>query len=192
MAAEEVVLAAAHDFNNALQAIIGNLEIALDRANLPAEVAVYLKSSITLAEDAGSRIRSLNHSPDALAYRDFKPIDLNQLEKDVVNETRFYWDGMKPDSHAPVSVDVQLSVGIITSSGRAADLRTVLFNIIKNSVETIRQEGRVRVRIKTFRLDNQNIVQVSDNGIGMDADTLTRAFQPFFLPRVSNQVAVLV
>jgi PAS domain S-box-containing protein len=178
MAAEEVVMATAHDFNNSLQAIMGNLEIALDRANLPEEVAVYLKSSITLAEDAGSRIRSLNHSPDALASKDFNPVDINQLAKDVVDETRFYWDGMNPNGHARVSVDIQLSSGIITSSGSAADLRTVLFNIIKNSVEAIPQEGRVT--IKTFRQDNQNIVQVSDNGIGMDADTITRVFQPFF------------
>jgi signal transduction histidine kinase len=35
MAAEEVAMAAAHDFNNSLQAIMGNIEIALDRANLP-------------------------------------------------------------------------------------------------------------------------------------------------------------
>jgi CheY-like chemotaxis protein len=55
----------------------------------------------------------------------------------------------------------------------------VLFNIVKNSVEALHGSGEVRFRTY-FDDDGFNVITVSDTGVGMDSETSTRIFQPFF------------
>jgi nitrogen-specific signal transduction histidine kinase/CheY-like chemotaxis protein len=64
---------------------------------------------------------------------------------------------------------------------RRARLSQVLLNLVRNAMQAIRQGGNVRV---TARADGGAVVvRVQDDGPGMDAATLARAFEPFFTTR---------
>lgn len=54
----------------------------------------------------------------------------------------------------------------------------VFFNVLSNAVEALEEGGKIRVSAH----DDANfvVVQVSDNGAGMDSSTVAKAFRPFF------------
>jgi len=55
----EMASAVAHDFNNSLQAISGNLELALLKPSIPKEIKKYLATIQTSATDAATRVQLL-------------------------------------------------------------------------------------------------------------------------------------
>jgi len=66
-------------------------------------------------------------------------------------------------------------------------LKQVLINLIQNSLEAIRPDGKVLVR--AFMEDNRPyrlILEVSDNGKGIPADDLPRIYEPFFSSKASG------
>ena len=62
--------------------------------------------------------------------------------------------------------------------GDPTRLRQVLINLIGNA-EKFTQQGSIDIRIEPVMDATQIQFSVRDSGIGMDADTLTRLFQPF-------------
>ena len=67
---------------------------------------------------------------------------------------------------------------ILGDSGR---FRQVLLNLISNAIK-FTKEGMIQVRIEAEELSGSQVtlrVEVSDSGIGISPDTLTRLFQPF-------------
>lgn len=64
-----------------------------------------------------------------------------------------------------------------TDPGR---FRQILFNIIKNATEAVRENGGGKVEIVTGSRGSHIFASVIDNGPGMPKEVLKRAFEPFF------------
>ncbi len=61
----------------------------------------------------------------------------------------------------------------------AAQLRQAFMNIIKNSMESMPNEGG-ELCVRTHRQDGRIVVEVKDNGAGIPEHVLTRIFDPFY------------
>jgi PAS domain S-box-containing protein len=65
---------------------------------------------------------------------------------------------------------------------RADQLRQVFLNLIINAQQAIKAEGRIQISTARYEqaLQPSIVVQLSDSGVGIAADDLTRIFDPFF------------
>jgi len=174
----EIAAAVAHDFNNALQAIVGNVELAMIQPALAPKVAKHLATIKSLVFDTAQRIRPLQQlavgSDDGAA---FTPVDLNQIVTEALDQTQPLWKDLVRGGPPESAVTLELrSVSRIDGSRPA--LRTVLLNLIKNAVEAMPNGGNLR--LETADLDTGVSLRLTDTGVGMDEPTRLRVFQPFF------------
>lgn len=174
----------ANDFNNVLLAISANLDLA--RGELDGHSAVaYLDEALDVADGATTLTRQLLASSrqQPLARRTVKlgPV-LERAQRVAVptlRPTQTFERVALPESPAVL--------------GDAELLERVFVNLLTNARDAIGPTGRVSVEVKTVRIDAEHVaareelrtgdyalVTVSDDGAGMDADTLARAFDPYF------------
>lgn len=59
-----------------------------------------------------------------------------------------------------------------------SQLGQVFLNLLYNATQAIEREGLVELRTKV--IGDQIVVEIGDNGCGMDSDTQRRIFEPFF------------
>jgi PAS domain S-box-containing protein len=177
----------AHDFNNLLVGIQGNAEL--------------LRESITEGPDAesvrgiveGSR-RAAELVAQMLAYAgrggaDRKEsIDLGEL----VRELRHLLDATL-SKKATVDLQIESNVHVL---GNRARLTQVIMNLLTNASDALQgQPGKITVRVRPApELDerwdvalgspnkpvNGVLLEVQDDGAGMDEQTVLRVFEPFF------------
>lgn len=62
--------------------------------------------------------------------------------------------------------------------GNSSKLKQALINIIKNSIEAIKPDGRIEVKAQSEH--DQVVVQITDNGVGMDEEEVSKLGVPFF------------
>jgi signal transduction histidine kinase len=63
-------------------------------------------------------------------------------------------------------------------------MKQAFYNVIKNSVEAMHRDGRLRIR--TDLADTHVIVRFEDSGGGMSAENLSRVFEPYFTTKPSG------
>jgi signal transduction histidine kinase len=63
-------------------------------------------------------------------------------------------------------------------------MKQAFYNVIKNSVEAMHRDGRLRIR--TDLADTHVIVRFEDSGGGMSAKNLSRVFEPYFTTKPSG------
>jgi signal transduction histidine kinase len=61
-------------------------------------------------------------------------------------------------------------------------IQQVLFNIIINSAEALKNvpADNREITLRIFRKEKQLVIEIEDNGPGMDQNTLSKIFEPFF------------
>jgi two-component system OmpR family sensor kinase len=79
--------------------------------------------------------------------------------------------------------DVEVSVGDCTAACSPNVLTQVLRNLIANSAKYRSPERSLALHIDAHRAGGHVEIAVGDNGIGMDDETMRRAFEPFFRAR---------
>jgi signal transduction histidine kinase len=62
--------------------------------------------------------------------------------------------------------------------GDIPQLRQLLINLVKNGVEASETDSRVVIRVRDA--GNGTFLHISDNGPGMDEDTMKKALLPFY------------
>jgi len=67
------------------------------------------------------------------------------------------------------------------------DMGRVLLNLINNAFWAVKTVEKPLVVVKTEHLDNQLIIKVIDNGIGMTDEIKAKIFQPFFTTKPTGQ-----
>ena len=179
----------AHDFNNALQAILGFAEISI--AELETGNYSKIKSFLDEIYRAGKRSAAL--TGQLLAFSRRQPIDpvavnlnttvegmIKMLARLIGEDIRLIW---KPsDNLWETKIDV-------------SQLDQVITNLALNARDAISGKSRGEIIIETantpidssFSGNNITIehgeyvmLSVSDNGCGMDKTTLSQMFEPFF------------
>ena len=177
-AISELASSVAHDFNNALQAISGNIEASLLTPGLPPSVARRLTIVRGLVQDGSQRIKPLHgwtDGPDTAMPR--TGIDLDKLLAEVLDQASALWLTGAGKPGAAITVEHMPGAGQSVDGNRNL-LRSAFFNLVKNAVEAMPQGGILR--LETRLAGSQVGVRVSDTGIGMDEATRVRMFQPFF------------
>jgi signal transduction histidine kinase len=99
-------------------------------------------------------------------------LDLKEVVNDAVNSTRQLINDKN------ITIDLDLARDVPRVSGDRDRLIQVMVNIISNAVKFCDPDrGMIAVRLRAE--DNQLIVEVQDNGVGINPKDLDKIFQPF-------------
>ena len=162
-----------HEINNPLEAIINCLYL-ISHTDLSAQARSYLE----LAQKELDRVSQITVQTLRFYRASTRPAltDIPELIETVLTllESRLR------DQNIVVVRDFRDQPAICTHDG---EIRQVVANLIGNAIDALPHGGRIVVRASLSRdkLNNEGVViTVADNGIGMDASTRRRIFEPFF------------
>ncbi|MDE0838309.1 MAG: ATP-binding protein [Kiritimatiellae bacterium] len=175
----------AHDFNNLLTVIIGGCQLAM--SDTPSDTMLYkdLLQMLEAAERAAKLTRQLqvfsHTTSEALT-----PLRLNEaLERFAPTLAQIVGD--------PISLTVKLDPQLDFIHADAGQLEQVLTQLVVNACDAMPNQGALLISTSTRPLTDRTAANdlgvdtgdyveltVVDTGCGMDADTLSRIYEPFF------------
>ena len=175
----------AHDFNNMLEVILGNAELALDAIEPSHAIAAEL------LEIQKAAIRSADLTRQLLAFARKQTIAPQVLD---MNEAV---QGMLTILRRLIGKDIDLTWIPATDLWRVridpAQIDQILANLCINARDAIDGGGKVAVETHNVTFDaayceahpgsgpgDYVLLAVSDNGCGMDRETREKIFEPFF------------
>ena len=187
----------AHDLNNMLAAILGQVELLRMRAQDP-EDRESLRMLETAATDGAQVVRRLQDFARQRARSPLAPVDLAEVVTEALEITRPRWqDELHRDGRI---VEIQRHVaGVPPILGYAPEVREVLTNLILNAVDAMPQGGTLSFlaqesadvspqgeepdrgpRLPLSESPGWVELLVRDTGVGMIEDVRKRIFDPFF------------
>jgi PAS domain S-box-containing protein len=180
----------AHDFNNLLTIIHGYTELALRQsANQP-----ELRSEIERIGDASERAANLVRQLLAFSRRQVlqpKVVDLNAIVLGLDKLLRRLMDE---------NVEMQTIVGSTLGRIKAdpAQIEQVIMNLVVNARDAMPNGGRLTIETSNVNFDTKYtrehvtvaagkyvMLAVTDTGVGMDVETQTHIFEPFYTTKSS-------
>ncbi|MGE0601138.1 MAG: ATP-binding protein, partial [Dehalococcoidia bacterium] len=162
--------AVAHDFNNLLTTILGFAGLLKRSPNFDSEE----RENLALIEDAARRAadltgRLLSFSRGGLAR--FGKVDLRTVAEDTLQLA-------EPTMHSKLSVLRSIPDTPVLVEGDAGQLQQALTNIVLNARDAMPEGGTIEV---TLRVEGTvALVEIKDDGPGMDEETRVRIFEPFY------------
>lgn len=182
----------AHEFNNLLLVIVGNLEILLGKTT-----DAPLRLTATAALDSAMRGSELTRKLLAFSRKqtlDVKPIDANRLVLRIS-------DMLQSVLGETISIKTDLGDDIWPVLTDAGQIESALLNLALNARDAMPKGGVITITTANMEEANRGtrklpgndigddggegpgdfvMIDVSDTGTGMTADVLGRAMDPFF------------
>lgn len=176
----EMASGVAHDFNNVLAAILGNIQLLLHSFEHygPEEIRERLKTIEKASKDGAETVRRIQDFTGKRRDREFIPLSLNDLVHEVaaITEPRWKDQAQKKGIH----IELIKNLGNISSIlGNPSELREVLTNIIFNAIDAMPEGGRITLSTQPHSEDWVEL-RIEDTGIGMTEEVKKRIFDPFF------------
>lgn len=174
----EMTSSIAHDFNNSLQAIYGNIELAMAEKDLSETTTYFLNTIKKMVNDTAFRVQLLQRFGGNKTIKNkVSKINVNKLIEEVILQSRPIWKEEVEKKGLSITMTTQFD-SLSEVNGNDADLRTAFFNIIKNSVEAMPKGGNIS--IQTTDIADKIFISIADNGVGMSDQIKARIFQPFY------------
>lgn len=173
----ELASGTAHSLNNLLSVIIGKGQI-LQKKLTGTPHHRDLKLILQAALDGANSIRRLqDYSMLKKSAEEPRTLDVNVLVQEVVDIARPRFEG-EAQSRG-IYYEVELNLGDVKPIiGDAAALREVVLNLINNALDAMPRGGKLSLQT-TLKEDNV-IIFVSDNGIGIPLEICDKIFEPFY------------
>lgn len=168
----------AHEYNNLLTAVLGNVSLAL--LDLPDDHAVVpgLKDAETSAQRAAELTRQL------LGFGRPSPMRLHPTDlRRVVDEALPLLENAF-DPRIVIQRDYAADVWLVHAD--AAQIGQVVVNLSVNARDAMPQGGSLRISLSNSHSRERGVhgehvvLEVRDSGEGMAPETLARMFEPFF------------
>ncbi len=183
----EMASGVAHDFNNVLAVILGNIQLLIHQLDhlKPEDIKEQLKIIEKSAKDGAETIRRIQEFTGKRRDKEFMTLSLNEIIKEVVIITQPRWKDQAQKRGIQIQLSTELN-DIPLIMGNPSELREVLTNIIFNAVDAMPQGGTITISSYPQTEDWVEI-RISDTGIGMTEEVKRRVFDPFFTTKgVSN------
>jgi two-component system cell cycle sensor histidine kinase/response regulator CckA len=182
----------AHDFNNMLAVIIGRTELALGTV----DAAQPIHDDLEEIRKAANRSADLTRQLLAFARKQtIAPVvlDLNETIEKMLKMLR-----------RMIGEDIELlwrpAINLWAVKMDPAQIDQILANLVVNARDAVSGVGRLTIETGNAEFDESYcethdgctpgqyaLLAVSDDGCGMDKDTLTQLFEPFFTTKASGK-----
>ncbi|HEU4372189.1 MAG TPA: response regulator [Telluria sp.] len=179
----------AHDFNNVLQIIGGNLQLL----KLLGGVSDSARSRIDIALAGVERGAKL--SSHLLAFARRQP--LQAVVVDLAEMLRSMEEMMRRVLGPRATVVSAIDAGLWSATVDPSQLNNVLLNLVINARDAMADGGTLTIRARNLAngdralaavgSGNYVMLEVADSGAGMPAAVLERAFEPFFTTKPTGQ-----
>lgn len=167
----------AHEIRNPLAAINLNLQVLQRKTPPESTDAVYVQTAIHGVERIAKIVEAtLNFSRPAVT--NVQSEDVNALIRSSLELTRSTF------SRKTISINVSLADDLPQVALDAKQIQQVLINLLTNAADAIRAKGQITIQsyreLITRRGDQYVVIAVTDTGIGISEEDLTKIFNPFF------------
>lgn len=185
----------AHDFNNLMQAVLGNASLAA--ADMPTDAPA--QAWVAEIVHSATRAADLTHQLLDFAGRP----SLHTEEVDVPALLRRWEPSVRAVLPAGAVLELHLPGALPAVLADTPRLQQMLGYFVSNAVEALdRQPGTLTLRAGFQRgaespgahrfvdappSGDRVFVEIADDGPGMDEDTATRVFDPFFTTRFAGR-----
>lgn len=172
----EMAGAMSHHFNNMLGSIVTSVDFALQS-----------RDPEVLSRVLGKTADTLNRSTDLVSnllafaegdFRDATYCELGEVMMDTVRETQGRLQGGK------IELESQIDLVPVLAVPRTA-LMTMLRNLVDNALEAMPEGGKLLMTLT----DGGNCAKivVADTGLGLDDETISRIFEPFYTTKRTDR-----
>ena len=185
----------AHDLNNILSGIVSYPDLIL--MDLPKNSP--LTDPIKTIQESGKKAAAIVQDLLTLARRGVsvsEVVNLNDLIYDYLNGPQF----AKLNSyHLNVEVESHLDSALLNVMGSPIHLSKTVMNLVSNAAEAMPDGGKIEITTKNKYIDlpiagyddveegDYAVLTVTDNGIGIASEEITRIFEPFYTKKVMGR-----
>jgi len=176
----EMASGVAHDFNNVLAAILGNIQLILHQLDhlRPEEVRERLRIIEQSSKDGAETVRRIQEFTGVKRDMEFTLLSLNEIIEAAISITQPRWKDQAQKKGIQIELIKKLE-DVPSILGNPSELREVFTNIIFNAVDAMPEGGQLTVSTQP-QTDSRVEVRISDTGIGMTEEVKKRVFDPFF------------
>lgn len=173
----------AHEFNNLLTTILGNLEL-LGLNDAPPENQAFLDDAVKAAGKGARLVR------DMLVFA-----QRTRLVPSVVNVNHLITTFCETNANSLASsVNLELAENLWPLWADKAAIESILSNLVENAQDAVAAGGEIHVKTQNILhtiLDQDGLgadlpagryvrISVTDSGVGIPEDRLSQIFDPFF------------
>jgi len=168
-----------HDINNSLTPILGYVDILRSENAISEKHKNAFNRIITSANNIAKTINRLRefYKTD-FTDQETKGININSIVINTIDLTKHRWKNISDRTGITIKIETDLENNLPTILGAENEVNEALTNIIINACDALPEGGNIK--IKTYSNENDVIIEVIDNGTGMDSETLQRCLEPFF------------
>ena len=170
----------AHDFNNLLTPIMGYSIMTMemlppDATDLQENLLEVYNASVK-AKDIVTRLSELSKKGSEEKYSD---VDIDETIQSALKVTL---------PAKPKNVEVKARFGGEGTMIRAdrTQISQLVMNIVLNAYDAMREKGGT-IMVSTRRAGDEILMRFKDTGCGMDAETVTKIFDPFYTTKESGK-----
>ena len=183
----ELAAGLAHEIKNPLAGIQGAVDILIRRRDKNDPEREALEGMRHEVQRIDNTVRALldRSRPRLVSVR---ASSLTDIVGRAVNLARAQLTSPTTETQK-VSMEFEPPDDPITIRIDPAQIEDAVLNLIINAIEAVNGDGEVKIRVarsennRTEDLEDEAIVEVSDNGRGIGAEDLARIFNPFFTTR---------
>ena len=176
---KEMIAGVAHDLRTPLTSVKGYVEGLMDGiANTPEKQQQYLKtiySSTLNMEKLLDELLTVSRLELGNIELDCKKVNINSFLDDCANELKTELE--EHDFDFIYSNNCDSDFGCMIDTDR---FRRVILNIVSNSIKYAKKDEKGRLELSAQTYQKSVIISLSDNGIGLEGENLTKIFESFY------------
>jgi PAS domain S-box-containing protein len=164
----------AHDFNNMLAAIMGSIGLAQRRLARGEDITPFLDNALQAAE------RGKTLTQRMLAFARKQELELEPV--DIIASVRDMAELLARTIGPNIAITTRFPLSLPAVMADRTQLELALMNLVVNARDAMPGGGKIVIGAEEVADEGGKFVRlaVEDDGVGMDAETLQRAVEPFF------------
>ena len=184
----------AHDINNAISPATLYVDSILEHEP---ELSTRARGQLEVVQRAiGDVAHTVARMGEFYRQRDAQPmalqsLNVNEILTQIPDLTRARWSDMAQARGAAIAVRVEKSPDSPVIRGIDSEMREALINLVFNAADALPNGGTITLRSAVAIANRKTgarpvIVEVIDNGAGMDEATRARCMEPFFTTKAER------
>lgn len=172
----------AHDFNNTIQVLLSGVQFVLedDQSTFSYESHLILNKVVDKLRKEGERVRHMldfSGRKRTCVKRKASHVNLCSLIEEVLEHFKCEFEKRMSDRKGQIILETQLCKNCMVSA-ETEEIRSMMMCLLTNAGESMPDGGKISVSAQTR--NDSVVIEVADEGCGVDAKDLIRMFQPYW------------